>query len=134
MLLFASKCAKNNITVDMLFQETVARHPNKTAIIFEDKKWTFQEVEDYSNKIANYYQSLGYQKGDVVALFMESCPEYVCLWLGLAKLGVATALINFNLRLDSLMHCISVAKARALIFGTELNGEVVLLVPSVLCC
>ena len=104
----------------------MAKHPQKTAFIFEHKRWTFQDVEDYSNRIANYFKSQGYKKGDTLALFLDSCPEYVCIWLGLSKLGVVTALINTNLRFDSLRHCISVAAVRAIIFGGNLSGKLCL--------
>ena len=117
-----NKIAKNGVTVAGIFRQTVAKHPQKAAFIFEQKTWTFQDVEDYSNRNANYFKSQGYKKGDVVALFLESCPEFVCIWLGLSKLGVITALINTNLRLDSLRHCITAADARAIIFGTDLSG------------
>lgn len=60
-------------------------------------------------------------QGDVVAIFMENCPEFVILWLGLAKIGVVPALINFNLKLKTFAHCISVSKSRALIYGSELS-------------
>ena len=80
-------------------------------------------MENYSNRVANYFKSCGYQKGDVIALFMESSPEFVCMWLGLAKIGVVSSLINFNLRLDSLIHCITACNAKALIFSTELTGK-----------
>ena len=33
-----------------------------------------------------------------MSLFMESRPEFVGFWLGLAAIGVETALVNFNLR------------------------------------
>jgi acyl-CoA synthetase (AMP-forming)/AMP-acid ligase II len=56
-----------------------------------------------------------------VALFMESRPEYVGIWLGLAKIGVVTALINFNLRLETFAHCVNVAGAKSVIFGAELT-------------
>jgi solute carrier family 27 fatty acid transporter 1/4 len=55
-----------------------------------------------------------------VALFMESSPEYVCMWLGLSKIGVIPALINFNLRMNSMVHCINAADAKALIFTDTL--------------
>ena len=37
-----------------------------------------------SNSVAGYFHRQGYRKGDVVALFMENRPEYVCIWLGLS--------------------------------------------------
>ena len=59
----------------------------------------------------------------MIALFMESSPEFVCMWLGLAKIGVVSSLINSNLRLDALVHCVKVCKAKGLIFGAELCGK-----------
>lgn len=54
---------------------------------------------------------------------MENRPEYVCIWLGLGKIGVITSLINTNLRLDSLEHCITVCNSKGLIFSTEYSGK-----------
>lgn len=116
---------KNKHTISDIFQETVSKHPQKAAIVFEKRTWTFKEVDEYSNRIANFFKSQGYQKGDVVALYLENCPEFICIWLGLSKLGVVTALINTNLRSDSLFHCISVASVRAVIFGTDLSGNLI---------
>jgi len=115
-----------------IFWQTASKHPQKAAFIFEQKTWTFQDVEDYSNRIANYFKSQGFKKADTVALFLESCPEFVCIWLGLSKLGVITALINTNLQLNSLWHCISVADSKAIIFGSDLSGNILLISPSVL--
>lgn len=116
--------SRKNRTIADIFQLTTAKHPQKVAIKFEEQTWTFQEVENYSNKVANHFKSQGYKKGDVVALILENSPEFVCLWLGLSKLGVVTALINTNLRLDSLWYCISVANTKAIIFGSNLSGAV----------
>lgn len=64
------------------------------------------------------------QDGDVVALFMENRSQYVGLWLGMAKIGVEAALINFNLRLEALVHCVTISNAKAVVFGSELtDGE-----------
>ena len=110
---------KNNLTMCDTFQQTLEKHRDKVAFIFEDKHWTFQEVEYFSNKVANYFKSIGYKKGDVVALFMENRPELVFFWLGLAKIGIISALINFNLRKQSLTHCISIVNAKGLIYSSD---------------
>lgn len=54
-----------------------------------------------------------------MALLLENRPEFVCLWLGLAKVGVVTALINTNLLSDPLIHSITVANSKAVIFGQD---------------
>ncbi|XP_043940390.1 long-chain fatty acid transport protein 1 [Protopterus annectens] len=115
-----------NMTIPMLFQKVVQKQPNKTALIFEgtDEKWTFRQLDEYSNAVGNYLLQCGFHNGDVVALFMESRLEFVGFWLGMAKIDVEAALINFNLRLDSLVHCISASNAKAVIFGSELSSAI----------
>ena len=55
---------------------------------------------------------------------MENRPEFVCIWLGLARLGVISALINTNLKAQALIHSIIVANSKVLIYGDELSEAV----------
>ncbi|KAG9354171.1 hypothetical protein JZ751_012295 [Albula glossodonta] len=102
-------------TIPKIFNETVQRYGDKTALIFEGtgEAWTFKQLDAYSNRVANFLLERGFKEGDVVALFMENRSQYVGLWLGMAKIGVEAALINFNLRLDALVHCINISSAKA---------------------
>ena len=79
------------------------------------------QVDEYSNKVANYFSSLGYKKGDSVGLYMENRPEYVASWLGLAKIGVIPALINHNQKKQAFAHAVNVAAAKAIIYGSEFS-------------
>jgi len=115
---------KRNITVAKAFATTVAKHRTKTCLIFEDTSWSFQDLEDYSNRVGNYFLKLGFKPGDCVALFMENRPEYVGLWLGLSKVGIVPALINTNLLGQPLIHSIKAASATGLIYGAELESAV----------
>lgn len=78
------------------------------------------QVEDHSNRVANFFKAKGLQRGDAVALFMEGQPEYVSFWLGLSKIGVVSAFINTNQRQHILTHSIKVAECKAVIYGAEL--------------
>ena len=82
-------------------------------------------MQQYSYKIASWLRQEGYDAGDCIALFMLGSPEYVCWWLGMARVSVIPALINFNLRHESLVHCIKVANARAVVYGTELASGMI---------
>uniref|UniRef100_A0A7N9ASM6 Long-chain-fatty-acid--CoA ligase n=1 Tax=Mastacembelus armatus TaxID=205130 RepID=A0A7N9ASM6_9TELE len=117
---------RNGSNIPSIFAQTVKLHPNKPALIYEatGETWTFIQLDELSNAVAHWARSQGLVSGDVVALFMESWPLHVALWLGLAKIGVEAALINFNLRHDSLLHCIGVSGSRAIVFGAELADAV----------
>ena len=120
-LVWGTKMAEmRDMTVAKIFSETVSRCPDKVLFYYKDQQWTFQQVEDYSNRVAHLFLQEGYSKGDTVAVFMENRPEFVCTWLGLSKVGVVPALINYNLRAESLHHSISVAGSKAVIYSQAL--------------
>lgn len=61
-----------NVTVPRAFKKTVSRYQHRPAIIFEDRKWSFLELERYSNRVAHYFLRMGYKPGECVALFMDN--------------------------------------------------------------
>jgi fatty-acyl-CoA synthase len=105
-------------------EERVAAAPHRLAILFEGRKITNAELEAAANRVARWASAQGIGRGDVVGLLMENRPEYVITWLGLAKLGAVTALLNTNLRGGPLAHSLDVADAKHLVVGAEL-GEAI---------
>lgn len=76
-------------------------------------------MEDYSNRVANHFLAKGYKRGDCIALYMDNRPEYIGLWLGLAKIGVISALVNYNLRNKSLVHTLVIGECKAIVYAKE---------------
>lgn len=52
-------------TIPKIFAETVRRHGDKTALIFEGtgERWTFRQLDEYSNRVANLLLQRGFQVG-----------------------------------------------------------------------
>ncbi|KAM7143688.1 long-chain fatty acid transport protein 1 isoform 2-T2 [Molossus nigricans] len=109
-------------TIPGIFQAVARQQPDRLALVDAGSgvHWTFAQLDAYSNAVANVFHHLGLVPGDVVAIFMEGRPEFVGLWLGLAKVGVEAALLNVNLRREPLVFCLGTSGAKALIFGGEL--------------
>lgn len=126
MLRYSWMHKRNRKLLSDLFEEQVKRYPDKPAIIFtnDDRTWTYLQLNDYANQVANYFSRLGLQKGDTASLFLENSPEYIGLYLGLWKIGVVAAFVNYNLRHESLTHCIRAAKSRVLVFSSSLTDAV----------
>ncbi|CAH0596862.1 unnamed protein product [Chrysodeixis includens] len=111
-------------TVVARWGDVVKMDPEKKAFIMDDRALTFREGDEFSNRISWYFKRQGYKPGEVIALFMETQPEYVFLWLGLAKIRVTTALINTNLRGAQLIHCLRIAGCKAVVFGDEMTAAI----------
>jgi fatty-acyl-CoA synthase len=98
----------------------VDRHAGRTFISFGSADITYAAFDARACRFAHWALKLGLRKGDTVALFMDNRPDYIAAWAGLAKIGVRSALINYNLTGPSLAHCIAIANARAVVFCAEL--------------
>lgn len=98
------------------FLDAAKRHPSKTFLHFEGREYSYGEVDGQSNKVARALQAAaGLKEGDTVALFLANEPGFVWTWLGLAKLGCPAALLNFNIRAKSLLHCFSCCGAKVIV-------------------
>ncbi|KAL1005092.1 hypothetical protein UPYG_G00054410 [Umbra pygmaea] len=117
---------RNNSTIPSLFGHTVALYQDKPALVCVStgQVWTFRELSERCNMVSHWALTQGWRQGDVVALYLESSPMLVALWMGLAQVGVEAALINNNLRCDSLLHCVRVSGAKGMVFGAELTEAV----------
>ncbi|XP_011303224.1 long-chain fatty acid transport protein 4 [Fopius arisanus] len=115
---------RKGLTVAKLFTKQVEKNPDKIVIIFEDQRWTYGQLDEYSNRLARYIRTQPMSRGDSVAVIMENRPEYVGTWLGLSKAGFVGALVNTNLRKDVLIHSIKAANSKSVIFGAELRDAI----------
>lgn len=115
---------KQGQSVVSRWAEIAKLYPEKKALIMGDRALTFRQGEDFSNRIAWYFKRQGFKSGEVIALFMETQPEYIFVWLGLAKMKVTTALVNTNLRGQQLIHCLRIVGCKAVVFGDEMADAI----------
>jgi solute carrier family 27 fatty acid transporter 1/4 len=122
---YLARFRRANATVPKLFVETARKYKDRVALYYEDQQWTFAQLDEYSNRVANVFVEKGYKPGEEVALLMPSKPEYIGIWLGCAKAGLVTALINTNQRQATLAHSINLVQNKAIIFDQELEQQVI---------
>jgi citronellyl-CoA synthetase len=112
-------------SMGLLFQQTAARYPNKSAIIFEGRELNWGQFNALVNQFAHLLKKQGVKRGDTVALLMENRIEMLASVLALAKLGATTGLINTSLTGKPLIHCISITKSVKCLIGAELLNSIV---------
>ena len=108
---------------DML-EERAADAGGLPFMLFEGRALTFAQLNAGANRIAHAALGLGLRSGAVVALMMDNCPEFPMVWLGLAKVGIVTALLNTAARGRILRHALEQTAARALVYGPECADRV----------
>lgn len=111
-------------TVADRLEERASDHADTPFILFEDERISFAQANAMANRIARAMVDAGMKRGDVVALMMLNRPDFVLMWLGLAKVGIVTALINTSATGPVLEHALRQVDARALIVGSELADAI----------
>ncbi len=54
---------KDSVSVVSVFEDTVAKYPDRPMFSFQGHRWTFKEVDTEANAVAAFFQSLGLKKG-----------------------------------------------------------------------
>ena len=80
---------------------------------------TFEQMRDRSCAAANALLDIGVGRGDTVALFTATCPEWVYFWLGAARIGALTAAVNAANKDEFLAHALQLARANVVITDAE---------------
>lgn len=72
------------------FEEQVRQHPNRKALIFENKTYSYQEVNEKANQLAHFIlEQKDIQSNDIIAVMMERSEWMVIALLGILKTGAA---------------------------------------------
>lgn len=119
-------------TVADFFEEAVAEQGEGPFVIFEEEAIGFAQMNRDANRVAHVAHAKGLRRGDVVGLMMENRPDYFATWLGLAKIGVVTALINPATTGRVFAHALGQIDAKALILGSECASAVATVGPDAL--
>ncbi|KAK3584859.1 hypothetical protein CHS0354_027609 [Potamilus streckersoni] len=110
--------ANGKMIVD-LFEEDVLRTPRKPFIIFEDRFYTYELVNEQANRVASLASQWGLMIGDTVAIMIGNEPAFIWTYLGLQKLGIIVAFINYNIKKKALIHSLKSVDAKILILGKD---------------
>ena len=107
-----------------LLEQRAADCADGAFVVFEGRSVSFAQMNELANRVAHAALAAGLTPGSVVALMMDNRPEFPMVWLGLAKVGIVTALLNTSARGRVLRHALEQTGARAFIYGSECAEQV----------
>ena len=108
------KYDKEKTLID-LFEEQVEKNRDKTAIVFNNKKITYDELDKKSNQVANFILSKKVNKNDVIGIMLNRSEKLMIAALGVLKAGAAYMFIDPNLPKDRIKYMLENAKSKFII-------------------
>lgn len=95
------------MNVGNLLTGSALRFPEKVAVVEEEKRATYRQLNEAVNQLAHGLIDLGVKKGRKVAIFLSNCLEWMEIYFALSKIGGIIVPINYRLIGDDLNHIIN---------------------------
>lgn len=107
--------APEKLVLGNIMEEKASAHPAKTLLKFREGEWSYGEVNEMANRMAQGLAAIGIRQGDHVAVMLSNCPEFLFMILALAKLGAVAVPINIDFKGNILRHVLDTSDASVLV-------------------
>jgi len=97
-----------------IFEEQVQNNPSNTAVIFEDRTYSYADINEIANKLASSLKS-EIKKGDIVAIKLERSEKVLIAILATLKLGAAYIPLDVNYPKERIEYMLKDANASKVI-------------------
>ncbi|MGQ0445163.1 MAG: class I adenylate-forming enzyme family protein [Beijerinckiaceae bacterium] len=110
--------------IGQMLSETRKKAPGTLALWFNERSWTYAELDDATDRIAAALLAAGVQAGDRVALFLPNCPELILGYFACFKIGAITVPLNYRYRQAEARYAIEHSGSTTLMVHQGLAAEV----------
>ena len=107
----------------MNLQISALRFPQKEALVFMGRTWTYEQLLRDTETIASALRQMGVQKGDRVVLDMQNCPQLVITHFAILRLDAVVVPVNPMNRTEELKHYILDPDAKVAVTTADLALE-----------
>ncbi|MGQ0846145.1 MAG: fatty acyl-CoA synthetase [Sporichthyaceae bacterium] len=107
-------------TVDDILARSARRHPDRTALQFGDRTWTYRELDDAVSRAAGLLLARGLSRGDRVAAYGQNSDAYVIAFLGVSRAGLVHVPINYALTGEELGYLVNQSGASLVLADPKL--------------
>ncbi|MBD0310886.1 MAG: AMP-binding protein, partial [Microcoleus sp. T1-bin1] len=101
--------------IHQLFEAQVERTPDAIAVVFEDQKLTYGELNKRANQVAHYLQQLGVKSEVLVGICTERSLDMIVGLLGILKAGGAYVPLDPSYPLERIAYILSDARVKILV-------------------
>ena len=99
------------------------RYPQKVALVFMGRTWTYSQLQLEAEKIASALRKMGVQKGDRVVLDMQNCPQLVITHFAILRMDAVVVPVNPMNRTEELKHYILDPDTKVAVTTADLAPE-----------
>lgn len=110
-------------TVADVLTRTATRHPDRVALRFAERSWTYVELDRAASRAAGALLRLGLDKGDRVATYGRNSDAYLIAFLACARAGLVHVPVNYALTQGELAYLLEQSGSRVALVDPALRGQ-----------
>src|SRR6185369_8384881 len=95
-----------------LFDLSFIGRSHRLALEFRNETYTFGDLDDRSNRLAQLFLARGVHKGDRLCVYLANCVEMIDIFLACVKTGIVFVPINILYRDREISHIVEDAEPR----------------------
>ncbi len=99
-------------------------YPDRMAFVFEDKEYTWRQLNDEVNRLANSMMKIGIKKGDCIAYMLRNSAEIVQVFLATQKIGAVALAINIHFLSGEISRIFDVVDCKGVVFSDDFADTV----------
>eukprot|EP00833_Pecoramyces_ruminatium_P000723 jgi/Orpsp1_1/1174755/evm.model.c7180000051278.1 len=99
------------------FQKMAKQYPERIAIVFNEEKITYKELDEMSNSLAHYLRSEGVCRNDIIPVISDRSPYYIIGILGISKAGGAFLPIDKDLPDERIQFILGEVNSKVIFFS-----------------
>lgn len=103
-----------------LLHEKARLHENKIFLSYYDETFTYKQMDNNANRIANYLLSIGAKQGETLGIMMSNSPRWLDVFFGTQRLGMCVVPINIALKGEQLSHILNHSASHLLCIDQDL--------------
>jgi acyl-CoA synthetase (AMP-forming)/AMP-acid ligase II len=107
-------------TLTELLTERAQRHPERLALLFKDRRWSYGEFERDIEGVARALLGLGVQKGDRVAFLLPNCAEFLFATFAATRIGAVFVPLNPQYTAEEAEYVLHHSEAAVVLTSEEL--------------
>ena len=111
-------------TITQLFEEQVDKTPDNIAVVFENQKLTYRELNERANSLANYLRSKKIGRNDIVGIMVNRSLEMIISILAVLKSGACYIPIDPEYPQDRIEYMLNNSNAKLLLTFKKLENKV----------
>lgn len=107
-------------TISDLFIEQVEKSPERIAVVYQQDKLTYQELNNQANKLAVFLCELGVKQGDFVGIFQPRSPDFLISILAILKAGAAYVPLDCTYPTERIKYMLNNSEVKILLTQSSL--------------